>query len=91
VVVELDGHGAPRIIVLKPPGDETMGDRREWRRVEGDEKRWRVEAVGEVWRVDDEWWRQTISRRYAEVILEGGKHIVVFEDLASGHWFIQNI
>ncbi len=59
--------------------------------MEGDEKRWRVETVGEVWRVDDEWWRQPISRRYVEVVLEGGKHTVIFEDLNSGHWFMQSI
>ena len=76
--VEVNGRGAPAVIVLKPADD-------------GDEKRWRVEAVGEVWRVDDEWWRQPISRRYVEVVLEGGKHTVVFQDLANGHWFIQNI
>jgi hypothetical protein len=88
-LVELDERGVPRTIVLQPPDDETTSDRR--RVMEGDGKSWRVETVGEIWRVDDEWWRHPISRRYVEVILEGGKHTVVFEDLASGHWFIQSI
>jgi hypothetical protein len=48
-----------------------------------------VEAVGEVWRIDDEWWRQPISRRYIQVILDGGTHVVLFEDLSTGEWFAQ--
>lgn len=82
--VEVNGHGLPTMVSLKEDGGG-------WRTMEGDEKRWRVETVGEVWRVDDEWWRQPVSRRYVEVMLEGGKHTVVFKDLTSGHWFIQSI
>jgi hypothetical protein len=49
----------------------------------------RVEAVCETWRLDDEWWRQPISRRYAEVVLEGGKRVVLFEDMLTQEWFMQ--
>jgi len=55
----------------------------------GCELRRSVEAVGEVWRIDDEWWRVPINRRYVEVILEGGKRVVLFEDLTTGMWWIQ--
>lgn len=72
--VAVDGRGLPTAVVVKPPDDE---------------KRWRVEDVGEVWRVDDEWWRQPISRRYVDVVLEGGKHVMLFEDLTTGQWWIQ--
>lgn len=48
-----------------------------------------VEAVLEVWRVDDEWWRQPISRLYHDVVLESGGHLVLFEDLVTGDWFAQ--
>src|SRR5207247_10834946 len=48
-----------------------------------------VEAIGEVWRIDDEWWRQPISRRCVEVIFEGGGRVVLFEDLSTGEWWIQ--
>lgn len=48
-----------------------------------------IEAVLEIWRVDDEWWRDQIARRYIEVVLEGGKHVVLFEDLLKGTWFVQ--
>jgi hypothetical protein len=48
-----------------------------------------VEAILETWRIDDEWWRLPISRRYYEVVLEGGGRVVLFEDLVSGDWFVQ--
>ncbi len=50
-----------------------------------------IEAVIEVWRVDDEWWREVISRRYLEVVLEGGSHVVLYEDLVTGDWFMQMV
>ena len=49
----------------------------------------RVESLGENWRMDDEWWRQPIVRRYVEVVLEGGGRVVLFEDLITGEWWMQ--
>ena|SRR2546423_14491224 len=49
----------------------------------------RVETIGEVWRVDDEWWRQPIVRRYVEVVLEGGGRVVLFKDESTGEWWMQ--
>jgi|SRR6266568_6095337 len=49
----------------------------------------RIESTGEMWRIDDEWWRTPIVRRYVEVILEGGGRVVLFEDLSTGEWWIQ--
>jgi len=57
------------------------------KREAGNEKR--VESFGENWRMDDEWWRQPIVRRYVEVVLEGGGRVVLFEDLMTGEWFAQ--
>jgi len=48
-----------------------------------------VEAILESWRIDDEWWRQQIARAYMEVMLEGGKRMVLFQDLITGQWFAQ--
>ena len=48
-----------------------------------------VESVGEIWCIDDEWWRLPIARRYVEVILDGGKHVVLFEDLTTREWWVQ--
>src|SRR2546429_7990757 len=56
---------------------------------EADGEMRRVEAVGEVWRIDDEWWRRSISRRCFEVIFEGGGRAVLFEDLVTGEWRMQ--
>jgi len=49
----------------------------------------RVETAGEIWCIDDEWWRQPISRRYIEVLLEGGGRVVLYEDLITGEWWMQ--
>lgn len=49
----------------------------------------KVESILESWRIDDEWWRQMISRAYLAVILEGGKRLVLFQDLITGQWFVQ--
>jgi hypothetical protein len=48
-----------------------------------------IESINETWRIDDEWWRQIISRLYFEAILAGGKRIVLFKDLVTGNWFMQ--
>jgi len=48
-----------------------------------------VEVVLESWRIDDEWWRLPIVRRYVEVVLEGGGRLVLFEDMKSKQWFAQ--
>jgi hypothetical protein len=49
----------------------------------------RITEVLEVWRIDDEWWRVPITRRYVDVVLDGGAHVVLFEDLQTGEWFVQ--
>jgi len=49
-----------------------------------------VEALVEHWRIDDEWWRNFVSRRYDEVVLQGGKHVVLFEDLVTETWYVQS-
>lgn len=49
----------------------------------------RIDSVNETWRIDDEWWRQIISRQYFEVMMEGGKRMVLFQNLLNGEWFAQ--
>lgn len=49
----------------------------------------RVAAIHETWRVDDEWWRQEVARRYFAVELEGGRHITIFRDLLHDAWYAQ--
>ena len=50
-----------------------------------------VEAVREEWRVEEGWWTDVpIRRRYLEVVLEGGRIAMVFEDRRRpGHWYVQ--
>jgi hypothetical protein len=48
-----------------------------------------VDVAIETWRIDDEWWRLPIVRRYVEVVLEGGGRLVLFEDMATKEWFAQ--
>ena len=78
VDVEVDARGLPVAIV----------ESGEMRGAEGQRGR-EIENIVEVWRVDDEWWRRPIKRRYVEVLLEGGAHVVLFEDEVTGEWFIQ--
>ena len=49
-----------------------------------------VEAMRESWLVEDRWWStEPLRRRYWELIGVGGRNLVVFHDLCTGHWFIQ--
>ena len=77
VVVTLDAAGRPVEV------DRQKDDRR----ASGVGKV--IEAIGETWRVDDEWWRAPIVRRYFEVVVEGGGRMILFEDLTTHEWFAQ--
>src|SRR5256885_16585728 len=46
----------------------------------------RIESIGEMWRIDDEWWRTPNVRRNVGGILEGGGRGGVFEDPSPGGW-----
>ena len=49
-----------------------------------------VETVLETWRIDDEWWRkQPVSRTYWRVLLEDGRMMDVYHDLARRCWYRQ--
>ena len=73
VTVELDAEGQPGAVRRSK---DTGGGQA-------------VEDILEIWRIDDEWWRAPISRRYYEVVLNGGKRVVLFEDLVTGEWWMQ--
>src|SRR6266550_1303829 len=85
-------NGADRLRALNAPHRvavelDANGQPIRMRDAEGEIRR--VEAVGEVWRIDDEWWRWPISRRCCEVIFEGGGRAALFEDLVTGEWWMQ--
>jgi hypothetical protein len=49
-----------------------------------------VESMRERWLVDEGWWTDTpVRRRYRELVLDGGRLAVVFEDLRRGGWYRQ--
>ena len=49
-----------------------------------------VDAVAEEWVVEDRWWTgRPLRRRYFELVLAGGRNVVVFLDLGGGGWFEQ--
>jgi hypothetical protein len=49
-----------------------------------------VESVAEEWVVEDRWWTgRPLRRRYFELILAGGRNVVVFRELGVGAWFEQ--
>ena len=49
-----------------------------------------VEAVREQWLVEDRWWSEApLRRHYLEVVLAGGRCVVVYRDLATGRWYEQ--
>ena len=52
-------------------------------------RRLTVTAVIDSWRIDDEWWREEISRRYYQVALADGRTLTVFVDLVAGGWYAQ--
>jgi hypothetical protein len=53
-------------------------------------RRLRVNEVLNIWRVDEEWWRKTISRLYFLLEMEGGSRVTLFHDLESDGWYRQN-
>jgi hypothetical protein len=50
----------------------------------------RVAAIHDSWRIDDEWWRDEIARRYFVVELEGGRRVTVYHDLVRDAWYAQS-
>ena len=81
VAVELNADGLPKAIRRSRDNGGGQGGQETEAAV--------VDAVLESWRIEDEWWRHLISRRYFEVLLERGGRVVLFEDLGTGEWFVQ--
>jgi len=87
-----EGHRVDRLRALNLPERvqvecETNGEPRTVKRSSGHATT--IESIQEAWRIDDEWWRQRIARCYYEVVLAGGKRVVLFADLVTGEWWIQ--
>ena len=50
----------------------------------------KVVRVLNVWRVDEDWWREPVSRLYLSLELDSGARLTVFRDILSGLWYRQN-
>ena len=48
-----------------------------------------VASIDEEWQVDDEWWRDEVSRRYYAVTLADGGRLTLFHDQIRGTWWAQ--
>ncbi|MDH5643655.1 MAG: hypothetical protein OEY63_05580 [Gemmatimonadota bacterium] len=48
-----------------------------------------IALVRDEWRVNDEWWRDPVARRYVEIISTDGARIVIYEDFIHHGWFLQ--
>ncbi len=53
-------------------------------------RRLAVAQVQDVWRIDDEWWREEVSRLYYRLLLEDGRAVTVYRDLCGHRWFKQD-
>ena len=53
--------------------------------------RWlKVEAVTDLWRIDDEWWRErSVSRMYYRCVVDQGLRVTLYRDLVTGRWYWQ--
>lgn len=51
--------------------------------------RYRIERIQDTWIIDDEWWRDPISRQYFQVVLDDGGVRTIFHDRVAGNWFSQ--
>jgi hypothetical protein len=50
----------------------------------------RVAEIQDVWRIDDEWWRERpVSRLYYRVRLDGDLDLTLYHDLVDGLWYEQ--
>lgn len=55
-----------------------------------DGRRLRVERIQDSWEVDEEWWRDRLSRRYYHLLLDDGSLSTVYQNLLDGAWYQQH-
>jgi hypothetical protein len=72
VRVQSDEHGLPSKVALDPSNSRAPS--------------FAVERVEEVWRIAEEWWRETpIGRTYYRVVIDGGRSLTLFHDTGQPH------
>jgi hypothetical protein len=49
-----------------------------------------VEAIREQWVVEDRWWTGApLRRHYLELVLAGGRCVVVYREIGTDRWYEQ--
>ncbi len=47
-----------------------------------------VEHIRECWRIEDEWWRDPITRMYFDLVLENGRAVMLYLDETTQQWYV---
>ena len=53
-------------------------------------RRREIARIQDAWQVDDEWWREPVSRHYLQVVLRDGALRTLFHDRIADRWFAQS-
>jgi hypothetical protein len=48
-----------------------------------------VREIQDIWRIDDEWWREPVRRFYYRVLLSNGHLCTIYQDQVQEQWFMQ--
>jgi hypothetical protein len=48
-----------------------------------------IAAIQDTWIIEDEWWRDPISRQYFAVLLANGQTRTIYHDRIADTWFTQ--
>lgn len=48
-----------------------------------------IATIQDTWIIEDEWWRQPISRQYFSIILGSGQSHTIYHDRIANTWFAQ--
>ncbi|HYI24047.1 MAG TPA: hypothetical protein VD767_01440 [Thermomicrobiales bacterium] len=51
---------------------------------------YQVERIQDTWIIEDEWWRQPITRQYFALLLDDGTRRTVFHDRTDNTWHLQD-
>jgi hypothetical protein len=54
-------------------------------------RRDRVVSAGKRWRVNENWWRQEVSREYFQIETASGLVAEIYRDMLSGSWYLHRI
>jgi hypothetical protein len=48
-----------------------------------------IRQIRDRWRVDDDWWREPLSRMYFELELTDGRIMTLYHDRIQNQWYQQ--